>query len=289
MKTPKIGLRWTLGDVSPRGFESLHLSIWGAWRIFGNSAAYVVCVNSIPLNVAQQRTGPLPVRLIWHDATGDLPRFLRDRLDGALAEGMGWKLAPLRCFPDRYELSLDNDCVLWELPPAIRHWLGSDDPQQCLMAQDVRACFGQFAHLCGPEARNAGIRGLPPGFDLEAALRGVLERVEGERGERLVLSSELDEQGLQTAALSCWRKTLAVSLEEVTVCSPFHPHLPHLGRCGAHFVGLNAHHINWNYYDRPADQWMAEHWLKHRAILYERVGLPCPPPPLPQEAACERL
>ena len=45
-----------------------------------------------------------------------------------------------------------------------------------------------------------------------------------------------------------------------------------LGRCGAHFVGLNARHIAWNYYDRPADEWMTEHWLRNRAALYARTG-----------------
>jgi hypothetical protein len=65
-----------------------------------------------------------------------------------------------------------------------------------------------------------------------------------------------------------------VTLEEVTVCSPFHPHLPHLGRCGAHFVGLNARTIAWDYCGRPADECMAEHWARHRGELHARTGAP---------------
>lgn len=263
--------------MSDRGFEALRLSVWGAQRIFGPRAAYAVCVNSVPLEVAQCMAGPLPDGVRWLDVSGgDMPAFLAERFDARMAEGVGWKLAPLRVFPDRFELSLDNDCILWELPASVEAWLdgASRAPMRCLMARDMRACFGQFADQCGPEPLNAGIRGLPPGFDLEAALRHVLDRLRAGQtgGKRSRLGSELDEQGLQTAALSLDSPPVAVALDEVTICSPFWPHLPHLGRCGAHFVGLNARHIAWSYYDRPADDCMREHWDRHRPAIYDRVG-----------------
>jgi hypothetical protein len=270
----RIGIRWTIGDVSARGFEALGLSIAGAWRIFGETAAYAVCVNTVPLSLARARVGAMPVPVEWHDATGALPAFLRERLDGGMAEGVGWKLAPLRIFPDRFELSLDNDCILWGRPPTLAHWLGQTDGA-CLMAEDVRACFGQFQTMCGPEPRNAGIRGLPPGFDLEAALRGALARADALHGRKVTLTSELDEQGLQTVALTreIGGSPRAVTLDEVSVCSPFWPHRPELGTHGAHFVGLNSRHIDWDYYDRPADDWMSGHWSRYRPILCEKVGI----------------
>ena len=273
-----VGIRWTMGDVSERGFEALRLSIWGARKIFGADAAYAVCVNTVPLQQARARTGALPAGVEWHDATQDLPGFLAGLFGRDMAEGVGWKLAPLRFFPDRYELSLDNDCILWELPPSLQAWLAAagDDPPPCLMAQDVRASYGQFADLCPPEPRNAGIRGLAPHFDLEAALRAVIAARRQQLGAPPAFTSELDEQGLQVAALGLARAMHAVTLEEVTVCSPFHPHLPELGRCGAHFVGLNARHIAWDYYDRPADEWMTQHWARHRPELYRRTGAPLP-------------
>jgi hypothetical protein len=43
----RLGVRWTVGDASPRGFEALRLSIWGAGRLFGTATTYVVCVNGI--------------------------------------------------------------------------------------------------------------------------------------------------------------------------------------------------------------------------------------------------
>ena len=269
-----IGVRWTIGDVSGRGFEALRFSVWGAWRLFGPQARYLVCVNNVPLSLAQARTGPLPPGVGWLDATGALPEFLRRLLGEGMAEGTGWKLAPLRCFPALHEISLDNDCILWSAPDALREWL-TGDSQCCVMAEDVRACYGQFAAQCPDRPPcNAGIRGLPPGFDLESALRAAIARREQAVGATPVFDSELDEQGLQVAALSAAEPLKVVSLRDVTVCSPFHPHLPDLGRCGAHFVGLNARTIAWNYYDRPADEWMTEHWDRHRPVLQERTGAP---------------
>ncbi|HTD54367.1 MAG TPA: hypothetical protein VK670_03220 [Silvibacterium sp.] len=43
---------------------------------------------------------------------------------------------------------------------------------------------------------------------------------------------------------------------------------------------MNAPHIPWNYYDRPADLWLDEHWQKVRPLLYEKAGLRIPHPAL---------
>lgn len=260
-------MRWTVGDASPRGFEALRLSLWGALRVFGPEAAYTVCVNTISPARARGRTGPVPGEVEWR-VPGELPRALRRFLGPGMAEGVAWKFAPLRLFPDRHELALDNDCIVWEMPEALQAWLQAD--AACVIAEDVRQGFGHFADLCGPAPRNSGIRGLPPGFDLRDAFLQVLSL----RPARL--DSELDEQGLQVAAVSLGQAPLVVGLEDVSVCSPFHPHLPDPGRCGAHFVGLNLRHIPWDYYDRPADQWQAEHWARHRPALYRAVGLEAP-------------
>jgi hypothetical protein len=262
----RLGVRWTLGDVSERGFEALRLSIWGAWRLFGPEAQYAVCVNTIALDRARAQTGDLPEGVLWHDATREIPRFLKAHFDEGMAEGVGWKFAPLRFFPDRFELSLDNDCILWEVPAAIRDWLEEADPQRCVAAEDVLACFGQFASVCGPEPRNGGIRGLPPGFDLDAALRKLLQQ------QPVLMTSELDEQGLQTAALASSGAPRVVTVDEVTICSPFPPHVPHLGRCGAHFCGLNAKQLPWSLEGRPATEYIQDHWHRHRDALYERVA-----------------
>ncbi|WP_207477095.1 hypothetical protein [Arenibaculum pallidiluteum] len=260
-----IGLRWTIGDVSPLGFEALRLSVWGAWRLFGDDAGYVVVVNSLPVASARTRAGPVPDCVRWM-AAGALPDALRSHLGPGMAEGVAWKLAPPRCFPGRYELSLDNDCILWDRPAALAAWLEETAPR-CLVAADVELALGAFTNLTDARPRNTGIRGLPPGYDLTAALAAVLEE------HPAPLESELDEQGLQVVALDRGAPAHVVSTEDVAICSPFWPKRPVLGRAGAHFVGLNSRSLPWRYYDRPASDWVRENWNRHRAELYRRVGL----------------
>lgn len=194
MSSAELGVRWTIGDVSEQGYEALRYSIAGAQRLFGESARYAVCVNSVPLALAKRRIGAFALPVQWVESGVTLPAWLSPHVEADMAEGVAWKFAPLRVFPDRHELSLDNDCILWRMPSALSAWL--DDPApSALVAEDVRAMFGQFADACGTAPRNLGIRGLPPGFDLEGALRAVL------RARPITLRSELDEQGLQLCAL----------------------------------------------------------------------------------------
>ena len=262
---PPLTIRWTIGDVSEYGFAALQLSVWGLWRLLGNVPSYVICANTVPLQLAQKRTGELPADVIWRDVTAEFPEFLRFYFDEHKAEGVGWKFAPPRLSQACLELALDNDCILWELPNAIIKWLQA--PAAFLFAEDVHACFGQFGEICGAEPRNSGIRGLPPGFDLAQAMLKLL------REKGLTLRSELDEQGLQTALLRD-RHPFIVSTAEVSICSPFPPHTRALGTCGAHFVGLNAKSLPWEYQGRPGVDYIREHWTAHLPAIREKIRLP---------------
>ncbi len=265
MPERRIGIRWTIGDVSAQGFEALQVSLWSAWHLFGDLAAYAVTVNTIEVGEARARTGAAPESVVWR-AAGEVPRAVQEALDERMAEGVAWKLAPLRLFDDRYELSLDNDCILWDVPEAMRAWLDEPEPR-CLIAADDVLAHGAFTELTRPEPRNTGIRGLPPGYDLGASLQAILETL------NVPLSSELDEQGLQVVALDRPREAHVVSVEDVSLCSPLWPHRPSLGRCGAHFIGLNARSLPFDYYDRPASEWVRENWRQHLPVLRQHVGL----------------
>jgi len=267
MIAPRLSVRWTIGDVSKFGFESLALSICGARRIFGSQARYTVTYNTITLTELRERLGEIGDGIEWCDATGLLPDFIDQALDAGRAEGAGWKLAPplLDTLPC---LSLDNDCILWAIPDAIARWLEHAHDSCCaVVAEDVRACYGQFTPLIpGDFACNLGIRATSAGFPLTSALRRVLE------DNQVVLHSELDEQGLQLAAIMRHCVPDRVRLDEVTICSPFPPHLPYLGTAGAHFCGLNANVLPWEFYGRPALDCVREHWLRHRDTIAARVG-----------------
>lgn len=264
----KVGVRWTVGDVSERGFEALRLSIAGATRIFGRRASYAVVVNSISVAEAQRRTGSVPPGVGWHAANfEDCPTFLRDALDAGMAEGVAWKFAPVRVFPRLYEIALDNDCIIWKLPESMAEWLENANARQCLLSDDVNRMFGRFAVICGQKAKNTGIRGFPPGLHFHECLRRVLLDFP------VTLRSELDEQGLQTAAMSLKGDPVAVTTDEVSICSPFYPHQPNPGTSGAHFVGLNARSFGWQYFGRPAIECRQEHYDNLRPFLFRNVGL----------------
>lgn len=267
----RLAVRWTIGNVHARGYEMLRLSIACASHIFGPAAKYLVCVNGMSAMEAENRTGSLPAHVEWRTVTrDDMPSIFHEYFEESMIEGMGWKLVPLRTSPDRYELALDNDCILWDLPVAVHQWLESG--RGAMIAEDVERCLGSFESLCPPGAFNAGIRGLSPGADIGHALQSVLREVgQLTGGKRLV--EEIEEQGLQAAALCRCDPLYFVRTDEVSICSPFWPRCPELGTCGAHFVGMNAHHIPWNYYDRPADTWLDDHWRRHRPELYGRAAI----------------
>lgn len=270
METAPMIIRWTVGNVSSREFETLRCSLWGAWRIFGAEVRYVVGVNTVAVDEAQVRTGESPPAVEWRMITAaDLPNFVRAHVDAGMAEGVAWKLAPARLEPDAFELALDNDCVLWEQPPAVAAWRAQQEPT-ALLAEDVRRYFGRLSDFCGAAPRNSGIRGLPPHFDYEAALQATLTDA------AVTMRSELDEQGLQVAALQRSLPTLVVTTEDVSICSPFPPHLPDLGRCGAHFVGQNARSLPWWSDGRPAVDHLRDHWARPRAAVARRVGCSLP-------------
>jgi hypothetical protein len=169
----RLLVRWTIGDVRSRGFEMLRLSLVCAMRLFGPQAKYVVCVNTVPVAKAEQRTGALPGDVEWLQVTAeDAPLVLRAYSDEKLIEGMGWKLIPLRLCHERYELAIDNDCILWALPAAMQRWLESETAY--MFAEDVERSLGSFDPLYPAGAMNAGIRGFPPGRDLGAPLAHVL-------------------------------------------------------------------------------------------------------------------
>lgn len=258
-------VRWTVGDVSLLGYEALTLSIHAACTLFGPEAEYVVCVNSLPIDQARRRLGSIPSRVVFREVLpDDFPAWMRVFVDTGLAEGVAWKFAPLRLCPENFELSLDNDVILWRIPNAIDVWISSG--QGCVIAEDVQCGFGKYSGVCGAEPRNSGIRGLPPNFDYEAALRNVLTE------HPVVMDSELDEQGLQIAALARSGLVHTVRLGEVTICSPFAPHLSTLGSHGVHFVGLNAKRLPWSVNGRAGHEHIQEHWMAKRGEVAAYVA-----------------
>ncbi|NUP14178.1 MAG: hypothetical protein HOW73_49725 [Polyangiaceae bacterium] len=229
-----VAFRWNIGDVSLEGYEALRLSVWGAFNTFGPRASYVIGVGTIPVETARLRIGTLPRECRLHAESLALPAFLEGHLSGPLAERVMWKLAP-RMFPDRFEVMISNECILWSMPRAMRTWLESLEGGY-LVAQNSRV----------------GLRGLPPGVDPRSDLQSSLAKMVE------LPPSQLDEDALFNA-LSWRKRPHLIDLEDVNVYSP--STLRRLGRCGSHFSGLNA----------SIDARAA--WRIVRRDLHERVGI----------------
>jgi hypothetical protein len=240
------------------------MSIVGARKVFGDRAEYIVCVNTIDVDTAREHVGLIEQLVTWHDSSHDVPSWLQPYLDPKMAEGVAWKLAPVRLDENCHTLSLDNDVILWRLPESIREWLDEDDA--LLIAEDVRACHGKFARWCGPEPRNSGIRGLPPTFDAESRLQDLL------RATGVQLESETDEQGLQVALVTR-EKHRVVTLNEVTISGYFRPHRLELGYCGAHFVGVNAKQLPFEWNGRPGEQYVYEYFDYKKPEVLARLAV----------------
>ncbi|HEX6736793.1 MAG TPA: hypothetical protein VF310_00840 [Vicinamibacteria bacterium] len=270
---PRIGIRWTIGDLKPRGFEALRLSILGAWKLFGTRAAYAVCVHTVPTGEVRKRVGPVPAAVAWVDVTPGWSRsFIFAHSGPGRADGEAWKLVPPRLFVDRFEIALDSTVILWERPAALEAWLEEAHPRRALLMDDPWPQHGAFARTERPRPGRPSIRGLPPEFDVVAAWRATL------REQPAYLVRAADAHGLQVAALSRELEPRRVSLRDVPLCSPLPGHAPEVGRRGACFVGLEPSLPG---RDAPSrvEQEVGEHWDRYRAELYRRLdaGLPLVP------------
>lgn len=244
-----LGIRWTIGDANPRGFTALRLSVWGAWRLFGGAVRYRIYVHTTTVDEARTRTGPVPGDIEWEPITPAIPACLVEHIDARSPAAIALRLVPMRAFPDDHELALDNHVVLWAVPGAIEAWLRGRT--RFVLAEDVRGWFGRFRETTTERPLSPAVRGLPPGFDLGAAIGRYLMH------QPAVVRSELDVQGLQATAIRAAGSTGIVGLDDVTVSSPF-PSEGALGRSGTYFVGLDVH---------------ADHWESQIAEVARRVGV----------------
>jgi hypothetical protein len=244
-----LTVKWTIGDVSDRGFEALALSIQGARKVFGNDARYLVCVNTIAPEAAQAKVGRSAQLAEWLDCTNLLPSWLPDYADQNMAEGVAWKFAGTQLSCNHHLLALDNDVILWRMPASVKMWL--EDRDTLLIAEDVRSCYGKFAERCPEQARNSGMTGFPPGWNIEAGLKRMLHDIQ--------LCSELDEQGLQVAMITV-EPHRVVGVEEVSISGYFRPHLLELGSCVAHFVGVNVKRSRSMWQGRPVSAYAHDFW-----------------------------
>ena len=110
---------------------------------------------------------------------------------------------------------------------------------------------------------------------LDADLGGLC-RLHRDRGDAVTMLLRRDPRAERFGSVGVdaeGRVKGVVTVDEVSICSPFPPHRPGLGSCGAHFVGLNAHRLSWTLPDgRNACEETRAHFLRWRPALEHLVG-----------------
>jgi hypothetical protein len=197
--TPRMCVRWTIGDVLPYGIEALRLSVWGAFRCFGATARYVIGVHDLAPSHARAVThvmaGALPDAVAWDGVDSSLlPGWLRH---ADVSPRLAHRFAPVLIDRERAELRLDRRCVLFATPPTLAAWLDDPNPRACALLADLDG------------EPTTGLRGAGRGFDLEEALREVLREA-----PRAIHSRE-DAERLEVEALSLLEPPHLVSAREV--------------------------------------------------------------------------
>lgn len=138
------------------------------------------------------------------------------------------RFVPERYDAEAHELWLENDHIMWALPPAFERWLARDDATLCWLVdwdyygsyaervQDFRACPGMF--------------GLPPGMAMPRP-------PENENGQ------DMEEQGYIAVWLREHPPHEIVTHDEVSCYMPDHDILKYthsfVGTHGVHLAGLN--------------------------------------------------
>lgn len=218
----KLLARWTIGDTTPDGYDSLERSIRSFCSLY--SADVVVCHNGGPFNLVDIS-----------------PRFIDQRdwkpLGTIKPKGVAWKLYPPRLDPSRHEMQIDNDLILTGRVPEIDQFLEGDCT--LLLEGDSRT-YGRFErHVPAGFQINSGIFGMPPAFDMKPymALTGNEweKNAFGEHSE----NETFDEQGLVALALLSYRRHVIIPASSIGNCSK-----TLCGSLGHHFIGLNRrkHH-----------------------------------------------
>ncbi|PIB32230.1 hypothetical protein BFP78_10300 [Gaetbulibacter sp. 5U11] len=165
-------IRWTFGETEERStslqsFDMLDCSLSFASLIFPNAKMYIVynsLKSDLTLNklrkIALGKAGLIESNTKWENKK----------------KNSFWKYVPIRIDSSKYELILDSDVVLWEVPDIINKWLNSDG---VLINTDWNGRnYGSFEKDI-PEnfTFNAGILGFPPQYSFVLPDLSLLEEV----------------------------------------------------------------------------------------------------------------
>lgn len=211
-------LRWTIGDVSPYGFETLAVSVSKAKSIYGDEFDYIICHNHLSeqqLSVVSGMGVPMYEQKI--ECCG---------LNIDPGKTNSWKLFPPRLRMSSHEIFLDNDVILHDRVPEIEDFLRERRPI-ALQGGRKSPAYGRFESMVPKNLTIcSAIFGYPPGFDAESKLSSMVK-------ER-ILPEQFDEQGM-VAAVFASSEGMLIPEERISNCWSGYVE----GKFGVHFAGVN--------------------------------------------------
>ena len=173
-------LRWTFGEIkfgynSPQGLELLKYSIKFAHLIFPgdfDNVEFYACYNNIrksTLKTIEKFSKKYDVRLI------DVSDLLLNKLRNDTSKNSWWKYALPRIDITRYEIMIDNDVILWDIPDILRQAITEN--ALIALSDGGGRFYGDFKeeieNLDKNLVLNAGFIGFPKGYSFN--LGGVFE------------------------------------------------------------------------------------------------------------------
>jgi hypothetical protein len=222
-------VRYTIaGSVQPAGWEILERSINLIRCIYKNNVRIYLSYNS--LNKDQLIFAHALKALLIDQANFDSP---------LVSCPSGWKLVPPRIDISSRELFLDNDFLIKDQINQVEQFFNDDS---ILVLQGKGRYYGRFdSQIASQYEVNAGLFGIPIGYDFNTELHKTLSRVNPG-------SHYYDEQGLTVATITRHDKVISIPDGVVSIRSHLQDYEP--GKKGYHFCGVNAAgtHVSWDQY-----------------------------------------
>jgi len=200
-------VRWQIGSFGEPSWRALRLSVMLMQRLVPD--AHFIVVHQGPPAIYVPSVTYCPQENLYSHG-----RF--ERPYAAMFDGT------------QHELIVENDHILWTIPPGMRRWLEREDATLAwLVDWDY---YGNYAERVGGFRACPGMYGLPPGLHMP------MPPIE-ERGD------DQNEQGWVASWLREHPPHEIVTHEEVSCYMPNHDILKHthskVGSCGVHLAGLN--------------------------------------------------
>lgn len=169
----KLVLRWTFGEtkaykLSSQAWDMLEYSIKFCILLFKaefNHINFFICYNNL-----SRKAKKIVKDIALNNSIEaiDVSEMLPFELRNSNVKNSWWKYAPTRMDRQAYEIIIDNDVVMWEIPDTLR--MALEKNAMVALEDGVGGYYGEFKKevedLHDKFALNAGLMGFPPGVEI---------------------------------------------------------------------------------------------------------------------------